>query len=93
MCKLGFQERWISLMMMCVTTVSYSMLINGELKGRIVPTQGLKQGDPISLYLFLFCAKGLLTMLEGMRMGEIFKVYQCVGKHHWFLVCYLRMIV
>ena len=36
--KLGFQERWIFLMMMFVTTVSYSMLINGELKGKIVPT-------------------------------------------------------
>ena len=36
--KLGFQERWIFLMMMFVTTVSYSVLINGELKGKIVPT-------------------------------------------------------
>ena len=27
--KMGFQERWISLMMMCVTTVSYLVLING----------------------------------------------------------------
>ena len=36
--KLGFQERWIALMMMCVTTVLYPMLINGEPKGRIVPT-------------------------------------------------------
>ena len=28
--KMGFQDRWISLMMMCVNTVSYSVLINGE---------------------------------------------------------------
>ena len=67
--KLGFQERWISLMMMCVTTVSYSMLINGELKGKIVPTRGLWQGVPISPYIFLLCAKGLLTMLRKDENG------------------------
>ena len=67
--KLGFQDRWISLMMMCVTTVSYSVLINGEPKGSIVPTQGLRQGDPISPYLFLLCAEGLSAMLRKNENG------------------------
>ena len=62
--KMGFQDRWISLMMMCVNTVSYSVLINGEPKGRIVPSRGLKQGDPISPYLFLLCVEGLSAMLQ-----------------------------
>ena len=69
--KLGFQDRWISLMMMCVTTVSYSVLINGEPKGSIVPTQGLRQGDPISPYLFLLCAEGLSAMLRKNENGGI----------------------
>ena len=33
--KLGFKERWINPMMVCVKTVSYSMLVNGEPKGLI----------------------------------------------------------
>ena len=38
---MGFHEKWISLMMICVTTVSYSVLINGEPKGKIIPSRRL----------------------------------------------------
>ena len=38
--RMGFQERWIELIMMCVTTVSYSVLINREPIGRIIPSRG-----------------------------------------------------
>ena len=62
--RLGFNERWISLVLMCISTVSYSVLINGEAKGNIVPSWGLRQGDPISPYLFLLCAEGLSAMLR-----------------------------
>ena len=69
--KLSFHERWINLMTMCVSTVSYSVLINGEPKGRIVPTRGLRQGDPTSPYLFLLCAEGLSAMLRKVENGGI----------------------
>ena len=62
--KMGFHEKWISLIMMCVSTVSYSLLINEEPKGKITPSRGLHQGDPISPYLFLLCAEGLSAMLK-----------------------------
>ena len=42
MTKIGFHPRWIQLMMMCITTASYSVLINGEPHGHITPTQGLR---------------------------------------------------
>ena len=69
--KLGFHERWINLMMMCVSMVSYSVLINGQPKGRIFPTCGLRQGDQISPYLFLLCAEGLSAMLRMVENGGI----------------------
>lgn len=70
--QMGFHERWISLIMMCVITVEYSVLINGEAKGKIIPTKGLRQGDLISPYLFLICAEGLSTMIKKKeREGQI----------------------
>ena len=62
--KLGFHEKWISLMMMFISTISYSVLINGEAKGKIIPSRGLRQGDPISPYLFLLCTEGLSAKLK-----------------------------
>ena len=40
--RMGFHEKWISLIMMCVTTMEYLVLINGDAKGKINPTRGLR---------------------------------------------------
>ena len=78
--RMGFHERWISLIMMCVTTVEYSVLINGEARGKINPSRGLRQGDPISPYLFLLCTEGLSAMLKkDEREGQIKGVAVCRG--------------
>ena len=39
--RLGFHEKWISLIMMCVATMSYLVLINDEPKGKNTPSKGL----------------------------------------------------
>ena len=78
--KIGFHERWIVLMIMCVSTVSYLVLINGEPKGKIVPSRRLRQRDPISPYLFLICAEGLSAMLKKEESeGHIKGVAVCRG--------------
>ena len=40
--RLGFQQSWVDLIMECVTTVSYSILVNGEPKGMIYPTRDIR---------------------------------------------------
>ncbi len=69
--KLGFNIRWVALLMKCVTTVTYSTLVNGEPSGYIQPKRGLRQGDPLSPYLFLICAKGLSALLRKAERDSL----------------------
>ena len=62
--KMGFHEKWIQLIMQCITTVSYSMIINGAVHRCIFPTRGLLQGDSLSPYLFLLCADGFSSLIK-----------------------------
>lgn len=65
MAKLGFSGKWINLILQCVKTVSYRIKINGKLSEIIVPSRGIRQGDPFSPYLFVIVAQGLSSLLEG----------------------------
>lgn len=60
----SFVENWIRLALKCVRFVSYSVVLDGQPKGCIIPTRGLHQGDPLSPFLFLFCMEGLSALLR-----------------------------
>ncbi|KAL4295344.1 hypothetical protein GQ457_12G013630 [Hibiscus cannabinus] len=70
--KMGFASGWIDIVMKCVTTVSYAIRVNGCISGTFRPTRGLRQGDPLSPYLFLFCTQGLSALLlKEQAQGKI----------------------
>ena len=74
MTRLGFHTKWINWIMQCVTTVSYSYLINDSVYGAVSPHRGIRQGDPISPYLFILCGEVMSGLcrkaeLEGTMRG------------------------
>ncbi|XP_062100181.1 uncharacterized protein LOC133806062 [Humulus lupulus] len=62
--KMGFGDHWVSLVMKCVSSVSYKIAIEGQELGPIVPTRGLRQGDPLSPYLFIIYAEGFSALIS-----------------------------
>lgn len=40
--KMWFQESWVAMIMQCIYTVTYSIMVNGEPKGFIQPSRGLR---------------------------------------------------
>ncbi|GJW60133.1 putative RNA-directed DNA polymerase [Tanacetum coccineum] len=65
----GFHERMIAWIMECVTTTSFSISINGSLHGYFKGKRGLRQGDPLSPYLFTLIME-VFTLILHRRVQE-----------------------
>lgn len=76
--KKGFSYKWR--MWMCVRNVKYFILINGSSKGSIQASRGLKQGDPLSPFLFVLVVDVLSWMISKGVEGNIIEPFK-IGKN------------
>lgn len=62
--SLGFTKGWISLIILCVMSVQYFVLVDGKSRETFTPTIGLRQGDPLSSYIFLLSVEGFSSLMD-----------------------------
>jgi hypothetical protein len=83
MLKIGFPPRMVQLVLKCVRSVRFSVKVNGDLLDQFQPSRGLRQGDPISPYLFLLCAEGLSMLLNLYNPGFVDRGIRVCHRAPW----------
>ncbi|CAL5198919.1 unnamed protein product [Lathyrus oleraceus] len=62
--KMRFNQKWMGWIMLFMKNVDYSVIVNATMVESIVPDHGLRQGDPLSPYLFILCSEGLPALIK-----------------------------
>ncbi|KAK3221803.1 hypothetical protein Dsin_008828 [Dipteronia sinensis] len=76
--KMGFSDRWVNRIRDCISSVSFAFNLNGDVCGSVKPSRGLRQGDPLSPYLFPICAEGLSCILRQAVINNRMAGFQCI---------------
>ena len=68
------------MIMQCVSTVSYQVQLNGQLSPSFSPSRGLRQGDPLSPYLFILCANVFTAWINDLQQSLHWKAIKVAQK-------------
>lgn len=69
---MGFHPNWIRNVLYCVSYVQYEVKFNGQTTETIIPGRGLRQGNPLSHYLFIICSEWLSWQITKYQTDQKF---------------------
>ncbi|XP_058784174.1 uncharacterized mitochondrial protein AtMg01250-like [Vicia villosa] len=68
---MGFGRKWMSWMEACVFSSHMSILVNGSATKEFTVQRGLRQGDPLSPFLFVLVMEGLTSIVKkSVEVGD-----------------------
>ena len=77
---MGFGERWLKWIEWCISTVKFSVLINSSPSGFFQSSRGLRQGDPLSPYLFVIAMEVFNCLLRSAINGVFLSGWRVRGR-------------
>ena len=87
--RMAFPVLWRKWIKECITTATASVLVNGSPTGEFPLKRGLRQGDPLSPFLFLLAAEGLNVLMKSVMDNHLYKGYE-VGTSNSVVVSHLQ---
>ena len=78
--EIGIRGQILELLMHCITSVKYQAILNGEVSTTVTPKCGIRQGDPLSPYIFVLCMEKLSHIIQQKVQDKVWKPIQiCNG--------------
>ncbi|GJR66773.1 reverse transcriptase domain, reverse transcriptase zinc-binding domain protein [Tanacetum coccineum] len=71
--KMGFRDKWCKWVDSCLRSASMSILVNGSPSEEFRLKRGIRQGDPLSHFLFILAAEGLNALVSEAVEKGIFR--------------------
>ena len=87
--RLGFYGRWVGWIKACLVSSSVSVLVNGSPTQEFKPRKGMRQGDPLTPFMFLIVAEGLAGVVRMAVDKELLESVEIGGRLTKVNICLL----